>query len=84
MKSNTKIPQKKTVKSNPSKLIPKLIRFKSQEQIDLIQNAARRRGLSFTAFVRLASVGMAHRVLEAPAEELLGKFFPSVEKNLTL
>jgi uncharacterized protein (DUF1778 family) len=80
MKSNTKIPQKKTVKSNPSKLI----RFESQEQIDLIQNAARRRGLSFTAFVRLASVGMAHRVLEAPAEELLGKFFPSVEKNLTL
>lgn len=53
--------------------VKKLVSFESRAQIDLIKRAAMRRGLSFSAFVRMISAGVAVQVLELPSEAILGE-----------
>jgi hypothetical protein len=64
MTNKNKLPRKKYIPNG----VQKIIRFASQEDVDLIQRAADRRGLSFTAFVRMACVATASKVIAAPPD----------------
>jgi hypothetical protein len=60
----------------------KRIRFENSQQVGLVLQAANNRGLSFNAFVRMAAVATARKVLEAPAEQLLDAFIdPNIARD---
>lgn len=48
--------------------------FDNLIELALVREAAARRGLGFNAFMRQASLNTARKVMEAPAEDLLGQF----------
>jgi hypothetical protein len=66
MRSNRKISAKKPKGTG----LDKLIRFENREQIEYIEEAARRRGFSFTAFARLACTAVAGRVMALPVDPI--------------
>jgi hypothetical protein len=53
------------------------VRFENHEQLDLIKQAAARRGLSVGRFLRLAGLRVAAEAIAAPPDPLLGE----VRKN---
>jgi uncharacterized protein (DUF1778 family) len=72
MKSNENIASKKYAPV-------KIVRFESEDQVELVKSAAERRGLSFTAFVRMACVSAARKAMAAPPDPILGREVEAVK-----
>lgn len=79
MRNKNNPPRKKILSIGPRKLI----RFENEDQIELIKKAAARRGLSFVAFVRMACIHVAGRVIALPPETILGSDLAAVETGET-
>jgi hypothetical protein len=58
------------------------LQYENLEEVDLIKEAAARRGIGFGLFQRMICLGAAKHVLAAPAEPVLGQYSKSALAEL--